>query len=82
MSEFKYPWGCKIHNDEMVVNVTPICIYFYNSTELRSCKLKTKLNNFSNLNKLGYKVYQKNYRWYVSFRGETYIYKDCLKLMR
>ena len=34
--------------------------------------IKTRMNQASNQFDLGFRVYQKNYEWYVDYKGKTY----------
>ena len=43
---------------------------------------KARMNQASNEFNLGYGVYQKDYQWYVDFRGETYKFVDGMRLRR
>ncbi len=48
-------------SDEVVLNTGG---YFSNTT-------KTRMNQAANQFDLGFRVYQKNFEWYVDFKGET-----------
>ena len=43
---------------------------------------KTRMNQASSQFGLGYSVYQKNFEWFVVFKGETIPFKDGMVLMR
>ena len=64
-----------------VVTVTPKMIrlntggYFTNTT-------RTRMNQASNQYGLGYTVYQKNYAWFVKFKGKIYPFKNRTLTLR
>jgi hypothetical protein len=44
---------------------------------------KRRMNQASDVFGLGFRVYQKDYKFYVEFRGESYgFYNNCLTLRR
>jgi len=43
---------------------------------------KTRMNQTSNQFDLGYQVYQKDFEWFVDFKGETFDFYDGIKLLR
>lgn len=48
----------------------------------RTATTKTRMNQASNQFSLGYSVFQKNYEWYVTFKGQTYQFKDGITIHR
>ena len=48
----------------------------------RTNTTKTRMTQASNQFGLGYSIYQKDYSWYVKFRGETFDYGDGMTLFR
>jgi len=62
----------KYNNDYIILNTGG---YYSNTTKLR-------MNQASNQFGLGYKVYQKNYEWYVDYGGHTFHFdKNRIVLM-
>lgn len=43
---------------------------------------KDRMNQTANEFNLGYGVYQKNGKWFVTFKGEVLPFKDGMKLVR
>lgn len=43
---------------------------------------KTRLNQASNQFDLGFSVYQKNFEWFVDYRGQTFPFEDGMTLTR
>lgn len=43
---------------------------------------KTRMNQASNQYGLNYSVYQKEYKWYVDFKGQTFDFEDNMILSR
>ena len=43
---------------------------------------KLRMNQASNQYNLGYKVYQKDFNWYVEFEGETIPFKENILVMK
>lgn len=53
-----------------------------NSGGWQSNTTKLRMNQTSNMFDLGFLVYQKNYDWFVVFKGETLEFSDGMKLER
>jgi len=80
-----------ISNDEEFINVvyhsTAVVKFneksiILNSGGYHTNTTKTRMNQTSNQFNLGYKVYQKNFSWFVDFKGKTIDYHDNIKLSR
>lgn len=63
----------RYHNTE-VVKFTPKTIIL-NTGGFKTNTTKTRMNQASNQFKLGYNVFQKNYKWYVQFKRKVYPFK-------
>ena len=48
----------------------------------RTATTKTRMNQTSRQYNLGFKVYQKNYSWFVWYNGETLDFEDKMVLVR
>lgn len=53
-----------------------------NSNGWRTHTTKTRMNQASNQFGLGFTVYQKDFDWFVAYKGETYSYNDGITLAR
>lgn len=53
-----------------------------NSNGWNTATTKNRMNQTSNQFDLGYRVFQKDYSWYVDFKGETFDYSDHMELNR
>jgi hypothetical protein len=70
----------KYHNTEVVrFNHERIVL---NSNGWSTHTTKVRMNQASNQYGLGYKVYQRDYDWYIDFKGQTIEYKDKIELER
>ena len=43
---------------------------------------KTRMNQASNQYGLGYTIFQKNFQWFVEYKGKTYEFHDGMELKR
>ena len=64
-----------------VVKFSEDCIIL-NSGGWHTNTTKTRMNQTSNQFELGYNVYQKDFAWFVDYRGKTYDFFDGMKLNR
>lgn len=53
-----------------------------NSDGWRTATTKNRMNQTSNQFNLGFRVYQQNFDWYVTFKGKTWEWYDEMKLDR
>jgi len=63
--------------DTEVVKATPSHIYL-NTNGWETSTTKTRMNQASNQFDLGFYVYQKNFKWFVEYRGKTYSFNNYL----
>jgi len=65
-----------------VVKVTP-CNIVLNTGGWETVTTKTRMNQASNQFGLGFNVYQKNWNWFVEYKGKTHEFKgDSITLKR
>ncbi len=64
-----------------IVGVHSHYIFLYDGI-ISQNTMKRRMNDYSKKHILGFKVYQKNYRLYVDFKGDTYIFKCGMCLVR
>lgn len=69
-----------LHNTE-IVRFSSLKI-FLDSGGYQTHTTKTRMNQVSNQERLGYRVFQKDFEWFVDFRGETIPFKDGMVLER
>ena len=72
---------------KVVYHSTPVVKFNYGSIILNSggwdtLTTKTRMNQTSNQFDLGFKVYQKNFDWFVDYKGKTYDFSDDMTLLR
>jgi len=48
----------------------------------RTQTTKTRMNQTANQFGLGFQVYQKDFQWFVTFKGQTYPFTDGMVLIR
>ena len=53
-----------------------------NSGGWRTVTTKTRMNQTSNQFNLGYQVFQKDFEWYVDFKGQTLEFTDGMELIK
>ncbi len=53
-----------------------------NSGGHRTTTTKLRMNQISNQYKLGFKVFQKKFRWFITFEGITSLFYDNMVLLR
>ena len=53
-----------------------------NSNGWETATTKARMNQTSNQYELGFKVYQKNYEWFVDLYGKTYDFFDGMRIDR
>ena len=59
------------YHNTLVVEVTPTHIHL-DTGGWKTNTTRTRMNQASNQFNLGYQVYQKDFAWFVDFRGVTY----------
>lgn len=52
-----------------------------NSGGFQTATTKRRMNQFSEMYSLGYRVFQEDYCWYVDYKDEIFIFKDGMELM-
>jgi len=68
--------------DTEVVKATLSHIYL-NTNGWKTNTTKTRMNQASNQFDLGFYVYQNNFKWFVEYKGKTYLFNnDSLTLER
>mgnify|MGYP001073414617 CR=1 FL=1 len=70
----------RYHNTEVVKFNHDKIILNTNGWETHTTK--TRMNQANNQYGLGYHVFQKDYKWFVEFKGQTIEYKDQIVLER
>jgi len=71
----------------VIYHTTPVVRFNHNEIILNSGgwltpTTKTRMNQASNEYGLGYEVFQKDYDWYVRYRGKTKLFHDGIRLPR
>ena len=74
-------YTCVLYQQTEVVIFSSAAIML-DSDGWRTATTKTRMNQASNQFNLGYYVYQKNYEWFVDFRGKTLEFEDGMVLTR
>ena len=72
---------CVKYHQTDVVKFSPEKIIL-NSNGWTTSTTKTRMNQASNQFDLEYQVFQKDFAWYVDFKGETLDYYDRMELNR
>jgi len=68
------------HSTDVVV-VTPKTIRL-NNGGWKTLTTKTRMNQASRQYGLGFNVYQRNYNWFVDYKGKTYPFKGRTLILR
>ena len=53
-----------------------------NSNGYQTHTTKQRMNQASNEYNLGFEVYQRDYTWFVDYKGQTLEFHDCMVLVR
>jgi hypothetical protein len=76
-------------NEGTKVVLHSTCVVRFNSREIEldsggweTVTTKARMNQASNQFNLGYQVFQKDWQWYVDYKGETLEYHDGIILNR
>lgn len=70
-----------IYYDTPVVRFTDTLIRL-NTGGWRTITTKTRMNQVSNQYNLGYRVFQKNFNWFVTYRGQTVAFVQHIMIDR
>ena len=68
------------YHDTAVATVYPNGSVILNSGGWRTVTTRTAINQAGNQSGLGFRVYQKNYAWFVTYRGATVPFRDYINL--
>lgn len=69
------------YHSTVVVDFNRFAI-FLDSGGWQTATTKTRMNQASNQFDLGFRVYQKDFDWFVDYKGKTIDFKDGMRLSR